>query len=120
EEEVDEAVGKLIRALEPLGIDVELEKDSLSREEFEENPTISNMIHIDGRPLEKWIDADIGQSECCEVCGDEECRTVILGGEEYEVVPADLIVNAGLRAVSRVPSDGECCSSSGEYPCCDG
>lgn len=119
EEEVDEAVGKLDEALESLGIDVKLEKESISEEEFEENPTISNMVYLDGKPLEEWIGGNTGQSECCDVCGDEECRTVIVGGEEHEVVPANLIIDAGLKAVSQNQKDTGCCSTSGEETCCE-
>lgn len=96
---------------------MKFEKESISKEKFGEEPTISNMIYINGRPLEKWIDADTGQSKCCDVCGDEECRTVIVGGKEREVVPSELIVSAGLEASSKISSSKGCCSSS--ESCCD-
>lgn len=115
--EVEEAVEKLEQTLASLGIDVKLEKEDLTEEEFEENPRKSNMIYIDEIPLEKWIEADVGQSECCEVCGDEECRTITVEGEEYEVVPSDLIISAGLKAASRIKNTEECCPS--ETSCCD-
>lgn len=118
EEEVDEAVRKLGKTLDSLGIDVKLEKEALTEEEFEKNPTESNMIFINGKPLEKWIDANTGQKECCDICGDEECRTIKIGEEEYEVVPSNLIINAGLRAASQVTNKTKCCSNSEEeYSC---
>lgn len=119
ENEIDEAAGKLNRALEPLGIDVSLEKETLSMEEFEENPAMSNMVQINGEPLEEWIGASTGGSECCDVCGSEECRTVVVGDKEYEVVPADLVIRAGLKATTQVSNNSKCCADSGSRICCE-
>ncbi len=115
ESEVEEAVEVLSRALSPLGIDVELEKEELSQEEFSEDPISSNMVYVNGKPLEGWLDGGVGSSECCEVCGDEECRTVIIGAQEFEVVPSQLIIDAGMKAAtgvsrdSRIRSGPSCC-----------
>ena len=119
EEEIEKAVKRLKQSLEPLGTDVILEKEALSEEEFGENPIESNKITIDGKPIEDWLNLDTGQSECCDVCGDEECRTVKVGGKEYETVPADLVINAGLKAASQVSQSSGCCSKSGpDTSCC--
>ncbi|MFB6075914.1 MAG: DUF2703 domain-containing protein [Candidatus Aenigmatarchaeota archaeon] len=113
--EVKEAVDKLKGSLEPLGIDVNFEEESLSEEEFRKDPKSSNEIFIDGKPLEYWLDVDVGESECCDVCGDENCRTVRVNGEEYEVVPRELIIEASLKAASQ-KNIGGCCATS--KSCC--
>jgi len=98
EDELDKAILKLKSALSPLGIKVELQKSELSLEEFKKNPVKSNTILFNGISLEDLIEAKTGQSQCCDVCGDEECRTVEVGGESYETIPAELIIKAGLIA----------------------
>ena len=49
-----------------------------------------------------WIKGQTGSSRCCEECGDNDCRTVEVGGKSYEVIPAQLLVRAGLIAASRM------------------
>lgn len=100
EEELGKAISSLEQSLAPLGIEVVLEKDELSVAEFKKDPLWSNRIWINGRLLEDWIGATSGQSPCCDVCGPSECRTVGIGGEVYESIPANLIVKAGLVAAS--------------------
>jgi hypothetical protein len=34
------------------------------------------------------------------VCGDNECRTVEVGGDTFEAIPETLIVKAGLAAAA--------------------
>ena len=83
-----------------MGIAVSLEKTKLSPDEFKKNPIQSNRILFNGKTLEELIQAKTGQSQCCDECGDEECRTIETDGASIEVVPADLIVKAGLIAAS--------------------
>lgn len=118
EQEVEKAFNKLEKSLKPLGIDVTLQKEEISKTEFEKNPTSSNAVFINNRPLEEWINGDTGKSECCDVCGDENCRTVIINGEEYEVVPSELIIEASLKAASQL--ENSCCdkSSNSSQKCC--
>jgi len=125
EKELEKAVAKLKEALAPLNQEVELEKKKLSRQEFEDNPTQSNLILINGRPLEDWLDGEVGHSECCDVCGDEECRTITIDDKEYEVVPSELIIKAGLAAASQSSttetnkdSGCSCSSSNSSRGCC--
>ena len=101
EEELDKAVLLLEKSLTPLGIKVTIQKNELSLEEFKKNPIGSNQISFNGKLLEDLIEAKIGQSKCCDVCEDEECRTIEIKGESYEVVPSDLIVKAGLVAITK-------------------
>lgn len=119
EEEVEKAVKNLKESLSPLGIDVNLQKEEISKKEFEKEPSTSNAVYINKRPLEEWLDGDTGKSECCDVCGDEDCRTIIINGKEHEVVPSELIIEAGLKAASK--TGNTCCgnsSNSTKESCC--
>ena len=69
---------------------------------FRSAPSESNRIWVAGRPLEDWLDADVGATPCCDECGDEPCRTLAVDGAVHEVVPADIIVRAGLLAAAEV------------------
>lgn len=102
EDELGKAVEQLEKSLSPLGIKIELQKSELSLEEFKKDPVKSNTILFNGIALEDLIEARTGQSQCCDVCGDEECRTVDVGGESYETIPAEMIVKAGLIAGARI------------------
>jgi hypothetical protein len=109
--EVDKASHSLEQALGPLGIKVVLEKRELTTEAFQRNPSQSNRLLLNGRPLEEWLGLKVGQSPCCAPCGDAECRTLETGGQVYETIPADLIIQAGLRAASIIvnPQTGSPC-----------
>jgi hypothetical protein len=117
EEELEKAIPTLKQSLIPLGIEVVLEKDELSVAEFKKNPLQSNQIWLDDKPLEDWIGGNVSQSPCGEVCGPSECRTVGVGGEVYEVIPADLVIKAGLLAASELvgtETNGPCCKGEAQ------
>lgn len=97
ENELGDAVRQLKEKLASLEIDVILEKKELSLDEFKKDPVESNRILFNGRSLEDIIGAKTGQSQCCDVCGDEECRTVEISGQTHETIPAEIIVKAGLK-----------------------
>ncbi|MBC7225167.1 MAG: DUF2703 domain-containing protein [Anaerolineae bacterium] len=125
EAQLEEANRTLRQALAPLGVDVEVEKVPLSPEEFARDPLRSNRILVNDEPLEHWLGGQTGQSPCCDVCGPAECRTLERNGEMHEVIPADLIVEAGLlAALGRAPyrAAASCCSPSAAEPagggCC--
>ena len=110
------AVQSLKACLGPLGVDVVLEERTLSPQECAEDVSESNRIWIADRPLEEWLGGEVGKSLCgfcCSELGDAvECRTVSVDGKTYEVIPAQLIVKAGLLAASHaveVPSPDACC-----------
>jgi hypothetical protein len=112
EEELDKAVGRLAATLEPLGIAVVFTKEELTAAAFKAAPAASNRIWLNGRLVEDWLGGRSDTSACCDVCGDEECRTVVVDGEEYESVPAALVVKAGLAAASALagtPRGPGCC-----------
>jgi hypothetical protein len=104
EEELKKAISTLKQSLIPLGIEVVLEKAELSVAEFKKDPLRSNQIWLNNWSLEHWIGGKVGQSPCCDVCGPSECRTVVVEGEVYEAIPADLIIKAGLLAASQLLS----------------
>lgn len=124
-EEVRKAAGVLGRALEPLGIEVVLDEAEISLQDFEREPLESNRILIGGRPIEEWLGATASQSPCCDVCGPNECRTVTVDGLTHEIVPAALIIRAGLlaaAALTAVASEQPCCAPTVVVPrgkgCC--
>ena len=98
--EVEKASRSLEQSLAPLGIKVVLEKHELTFGAFQQDPSKSNRILINGRLLEEWLGLKAGQSPCCGACGDAECRTVEGNGKIFETIPADLIVKAGILAAS--------------------
>ncbi|MFA6147888.1 MAG: DUF2703 domain-containing protein [bacterium] len=109
---VEEAVNKLKGSLKGLGIDVTLEKSAISPSEFSKDTLQSNRIWINGKPIEEWLWATSGQSKCCTVCGESDCRTVTVGGKTYEAIPSELIVKAGLHAAAELLHDkpvSPCC-----------
>ena len=110
--EARKAADALGRALEHLGIEVVLQEVEISLQEFKRQPLESNRLLIDGRPLEEWLGGETGQSRCCDVCGPSDCRTVTVDGRTYEVIPADLIIKAGLLAAAGMSAWGS------EQPCC--
>lgn len=99
---VKTAFDKLKKTLAELDIEVELEKETLDFSIFTKNPLQSNRIWIGGRPLEEWIGATVGKSQCCDVCGDSECRTISTGQNIFEAIPEDLIIRAGLLAAAEL------------------
>ncbi len=117
EKELRRGVATLKRSLRPLGIKVTLEKKSMGPE-CAKNIIESNQILIAGRPLEEWLEAKVGTSacgSCCAKLGETvECRTISVDGKTYEVIPAQLIVKAGIKAAAEIiaaPSTEGCCSS---------
>ena len=115
ENEMEKAVNTLKQSLAPLGIEVIIEKKVLDSVTFAKNVLESNRIWINDKPLEEWLGAEVGQSLCCEVCGDAECRTVEVEDNIYETIPADLIVKAGLIAASNmiaIESKESCCEDN--------
>jgi hypothetical protein len=100
ETQIEQAVTTLTEVLRPLGIEPRLEARALDEVEFERSPSESNRVFIAGRALEDWVGASVGASECCSVCGSNDCRTVEVEGRTLEVVPEQLIVKAGLVAAA--------------------
>lgn len=100
EQEIEKAANGLKRELAPYGIEVSLRKTAIDPESFKKDVLGSNKIVIAGKTLEDWLGAQTGQSKCCDVCGDSECRTVEYAGDTHEAIPEKLIVRAGLAAAT--------------------
>ncbi|MCS7240244.1 MAG: DUF2703 domain-containing protein [Candidatus Bipolaricaulota bacterium] len=116
-QEVKRAVHMLQEALSPLGVKVELEEVELTPEEFSRNPLRSNEIRLNGTLLEEWLQASTTQTRCCDVCGDVDCRAVEVEEQIHEIIPAELIVKAGLLAAAQaIEKEKPCCTS--DSACC--
>lgn len=102
QQQVQQAVDRLRAALEPLGVRPVLETREIDPATFLQQPDQSNRIWVGGRPLEDWLGARSGSSQCCDACGDAECRTLEIDGISHEVVPEALLVRAGLIAASQL------------------
>lgn len=105
--ELKKALAVFEPKLRPLGIEPVLELREIDEPTFAADPSASNRIWIAGVPLEAWLGAGVGSSRCCAACGDADCRTVTVGDATFETIPADLIVQAALRAAEcmRASSD---------------
>lgn len=101
-EEVQRAVEKLRFVLEPLGFTPQLAVREIDEAAFLQDTLQSNQILVAGHTIEHWLGAQTGSSRCCNECGNNECRTVEMGGQSYEVIPEELLVRAGLIAATRM------------------
>lgn len=125
QEEVKKAFRSLKKSLAPLGIKVALEEKMLDSATCAKDISQSNRIWIGERPLEEWLGAKVGKSPCegccAELGGNVECRTLMVNGNTYEEIPAELIIKAGLLAASErlaVGQTGPCCpKKSCSKPC---
>jgi hypothetical protein len=102
EQELNDALTILKPILNQQHIEIVLEKKTITPAEFHQNPQASNLILINHRPLESYLGAKTGTSPCCDVCGTEQCRTVELNNRIYETIPAEIIVQAVLNAVTEI------------------
>lgn len=102
ESEIEKALAVLKQALNPLDIEVILEKVELSVEEFQKDSLQSNSIWLNRRLLDDLIGGETGRSLCCDVCGTHECRTVGLKEVVYESIHSELIVKGGLLAAAQL------------------
>ena len=98
--EVQRAFERLKIALQPLDMQPTLEILEIDQSTFRDSPSESNRIWVAGKPMEDWIEGRVGSSRCCNECGDNDCRTLELGGATYEVIPEQLLVRAGLIAAT--------------------
>ena len=64
----------------------------------ERSRSTSSKTRKKGRPLETWIQTETGKGKCCDVCGDNKCRTLIFEENVYEDVPVKLITRGILKA----------------------
>lgn len=80
------------------GVVIELQETLLTEEQISE----SNLVLINGLPLEDLLTATTGESDCpscsCLTGSETSCRTVQCGGEVYEELTPELI-RKGIEAV---------------------
>lgn len=100
---LSEVVGELSRKLEAEGITLTFTETLLSEEEMAQ----SNLILINGIPLESLLDDATSSENSCQSCScltgkETSCRTVEHQGNVYEEIPADLIRQAVHRSVQRM------------------
>ena len=101
-DEIQTAAEMLRKAFAPLGIAVITEMKKISTSEFMSAPLESNRVWIGNRPIEEWLGAEAGQSQCCGSCGEHECRTLSISDQRYEVIPRKLVLKAGLMAAAEL------------------
>ena len=99
-QEMQRAIGKLRKALQPLGIEPTLETRVMDTDSFRVDPSESNRVWIAGRPMEEWLGANVGSNRCCSVCGKSNCRTLEIGGTVFEAIPEELFIRAALTAAA--------------------
>jgi hypothetical protein len=102
--EVHDAIATLRDVLRPLDIEPVLEIREIDDRTFRADPSLSNRIWVNGTPMEEWLDAK-GDSRCCSVCGDEECRTVEVDGRTFETIPERVLNRAALLATAQLLAD---------------
>ncbi len=93
-----ELVRELQAECRPKGVEIVLIETKLTAAEIGQ----SNLICINGVPLERVLPlASASESPCCS-CGDltgqaESCRTIVWQGETHEAIPPTLIRQAICR-----------------------
>ena len=100
--ETGQGVATLVHALQkecrPKGVEILFTETKLSEAEISQ----SNLILINGKPLESVLPmATASESSCCS-CGDltgreESCRTIIRHGQVHEAIPPEFIREAICR-----------------------
>jgi hypothetical protein len=96
------AVTKLRPLLRTLGIQPTIEIKAIDERTFEGRPSESNRIWIGGKPMEEWLGARVGNSQCCSVCRGAACRTLQVDGTTFEAIPTRVLVKAMLIASSQI------------------
>lgn len=109
-----EALGDLVAALgdecAPRGVEIRYRETKLPASEIAR----SNLILIDGVPIERLLPgasaATSGCASCGELIGEQaECRTVESQGRVYETIPAYLVRQA-------VCAVAQCCAPAQTHP----
>ena len=99
-ETVREACEGLVGELGPAGWEVRLKETLLTDGEIGD----SNMILLNGTPMEELLPDARAAESCCSSCGDllgvpVLCRTIERDGRTYEAIPAALIREAAHRLI---------------------
>jgi len=97
---LSELVNKLTDDLKSKGVTVKFTETLLPEEDMSQ----SNLILLNGVPLEDVLEDTKSSENSCQSCScltgkDTSCRTVEHEGVIYEEIPADLIRRAAYRSV---------------------
>lgn len=97
---LQQVTAQLAAECAPHGVHIVYRETRLSSEQLAE----SNLILFNGLPLESVLPgASASESECLscgELCGQPSfCRTVTVGGQTFEAIPATLIRQAACAVV---------------------
>jgi hypothetical protein len=107
EKEIEKACVELQKQLAPKGIEVKLGAEKTGDPQ---TPTAGGMYICDV-PLEVWLSGESLTDPCenAQKRGNPEVmrRTFWSDGQSYEIVPADLIVKAGMRAADMLQQLGK-------------
>ncbi len=92
---LQQVVTQLAAECAPRGVTIAYRETKLSLEQLSE----SNLILFNGVPLESVLPGASASENECESCGDlcgqpSVCRTVTVGGQTFEAIPAALIRQA--------------------------
>ena len=116
-----------------MGVEVVLEKATLTEEQYSKNPLNANRLWLNGSAFEMYLpESSVGEGQ------DEESgavyRTVSFAGASFKDVPANMIIHAGLiaagnsvrenmadiDAVGLVSTKGNSCCDTKGASCCEG
>jgi hypothetical protein len=91
---------ELSRELQPKGWKVAFRETLLTDKDIPE----SNMILLNGIPLEEILPETRKSENCCDSCGEllgmpTLCRTIEHKGQTYEAIPASLIREAAYQLI---------------------
>jgi hypothetical protein len=99
-----QVIAGLEEELKPRGIELSFTETTLPEEKLPQ----SNLILVDGRPLEDILaGAEAGENYCsscsCLTGREAYCRTIHHDGETYEEIPGELIRKAVFTALDMKP-----------------
>lgn len=95
-EALDKVVAELAEECRPCGWDIKFRETKLTEKEISE----SNIILLNGIPIEKILPNSVAGESHCQSCGELTansstcCRTIESDGKSYESIPSYLIRQA--------------------------
>lgn len=99
---VRRAVDELEMLLAPHGVTVQLVEKPLPPFAVQQ----SNRVFLGGLPLEEILGAQVAMNHCqscCDLLGAQtDCRVLRLGGRDYEELPSELVVQAGMQVAKKL------------------
>ena len=92
------------RELHPAGWEVTFKETLLTEKDITE----SNVILLNGVPIEEIIPNARKSKNCCASCGEllgapAMCRTIEHNGQTYEAIPTSLIQEAVYQFINEIP-----------------